>query len=87
MVAMPDFFFPPSLGRRCPEGAEVGLDLLSPSANPLPFQRKGIDEAQFLLSNLMGRSPKVRGEQVSRLGVPIIIRLTANNKDFSLRSK
>ena len=44
-------FFPPSFGMRCPEGAEVGLGLSSPSANPLPFQRKGIDQAWFLLSN------------------------------------
>jgi len=33
--AMPELcFFPPSFGRRCPEGAEVGLGLFSPSANP-----------------------------------------------------
>ena len=33
------------------------------------------------------RCPKVCGEQVSRLGVPNIDHLTANDKDFSLRSK
>ena len=32
----------------------------------------------------MGRCPKVSGEQVSRLRVPNIARLTANDKDFSL---
>ena len=31
----------------------------------------------------MGRCPKVCGEQVSRLGVPNIDRLTAHDKDFS----
>ena len=31
--------------------------------------------------------PKVSGKQVSRLVVPNIDRLTANDKDFSLRSK
>ena len=35
----------------------------------------------------MGRCPKVCGEQVSRLRFSDIIRLTANDKDFSLRSK
>ena len=33
------------------------------------------------------RCPKVCGEQVSRLRFSDIIRLTANDKDFSLRSK
>ena len=38
--AMPEpCLFPPSFGRRCPEGAEVGLGLFSPSTNPLPFGR------------------------------------------------
>ena len=32
----------------------------------------------------MGRCPKVSREQVSRLRVPNIARLTANDKDFSL---
>ena len=31
----------------------------------------------------MGRCPKVSGYQVSRLEVPSIDRLTANDKDFS----
>ena len=35
----------------------------------------------------MGRCPKVCGEQISRLRFSDIIRLTANDKDVSLRSK
>ena len=35
----------------------------------------------------MTRCPKVCGKQVSRLRFSDIIRLTANDKDFSLRSK
>ena len=35
----------------------------------------------------MGRCPKVLGKQVSRLSVSAMILLTANDKDFSLRSK
>ena len=35
----------------------------------------------------MGRCPKVSGLQVSRLEFTIIDRETANDKDFSLRSK
>ena len=38
-------------------------------------KRRGVQMRQFL---------KVSGERVSRLGVPNIVRLTANDKDFSL---
>ena len=37
--------------------------------------------------NIYGAMPKVSGYQVPRLEVPNIDRLTANDKDFSLRSK
>ena len=113
---------PPSYGRRCPEGAEVGWGkryeregdclkyavcestLSTATRSPFP-NGEGCDTRIPLFSTqrlsrvgkaksaaaspriYMGRCPKVCGEQISRLRFSDIIRLTANDKDVSLRSK